>query len=142
MDELPRGSRSRRRSHSRSRRQSDHRSRSNSPDASSTGGDNNQKQTQFIPIPVPYYHPQQMPATQTTPATQQSKTQAPTTMLNNNPSTMSYMVPQTKQYNDDNLQSAVRYLHFNLREKSITMKFILIRINRQTSSNILIYNHH
>ncbi|CAF2803347.1 unnamed protein product [Rotaria sp. Silwood2] len=97
MDDVSRSSRSRRRS--RSRRQSGHRSRSNSPDESTVIEDNNPKQTQFIPIPVPYYHPQQVPSSQTT------KMQAPVVSTNNNQQGISYIVPQTKQqYIEDTIQ--------------------------------------
>ncbi|CAF1122715.1 unnamed protein product [Rotaria sp. Silwood1] len=98
MDELSRMGRSHRRS--RSRRQSSHRSRSNSPDESTVIDDNNnQKQTQFIPIPVPYYHPQQVPSSQTT------KMQIPIASTNNNQPAISYIVPQPKQqYVEDTIQ--------------------------------------
>jgi hypothetical protein len=111
MEELPRMSRSRRRS--RSRRHSGHRSRSHSPRENTSGGnnsqDNNTKQTQFIPIPVPYYQPQAQPQ----PAPQQQP-QAPTAQSNNpNNQPMSYVIPQPKQqYIEEFIQSSVRIVCF------------------------------
>ncbi len=99
MDDLPRISRSRRRS----RRYSSHRSRSYSPHESPTITDTKQKQTQFIPISVPYYQPQ---AQQSQPASIM-----PT---NNNSQPISYIVPQAKQqFIEENNQSTVRTFLFD-----------------------------
>jgi hypothetical protein len=94
MDEVPRSTRSHRRSRSR------HRSRSQSPFLSTTPTDNNnnnnnnQKQTQFIPIPVPYYQPQVQPSQP-----------GPVTSTNTNSQPISYIIPQAKQqFVDDNNQ--------------------------------------
>ncbi|CAF1063247.1 unnamed protein product [Rotaria sordida] len=99
MDDLSRTNRSSRR-RPRIRRQSSHRSRSNSPDESTIIDDNNQKQTQFIPIPIPYYQPQQTAST-----SQTTKLQTPMISSNNNPSSISYIVPQSKQqYMEETVQ--------------------------------------
>src|SRR5690242_18089052 len=100
MDELPRMSRSHRRS--RSCRHSSHRSRSHSPRESTLGGnnsqDNNTKQPQFIPIPVPYYQPSAQPLP---PSSSQPTTQVPNASSNNNTNSsnqpMSYIIQQPKQ---------------------------------------------
>jgi len=98
MDDLPRMSRSRRRS--RSRRYSSHRSRSYSSDESPINTDTKHKQTQFIPITVPYYQPQSQ--------------SAPIMSTNNNSQPISYMVPQAKQqFIEENNQSTVRTFLFN-----------------------------
>jgi hypothetical protein len=111
MDEVSRASHSRHRSRSRSCRHSSHRSRSYSPRDSPISDDNNnnQKQTQFIPIAVPYYQPQQATSSQLKPM------QTPNVASNNNSSSISYIMPQAQQqYRDENIQSTVRiFLFFN-----------------------------
>lgn len=93
MDEIPRMSRSRHRSHS-CRRSSRH-SRSYSPRDSTMTTDNNNssKTAQFIPIPVPYYHPQSATALSQGTTTQTQMTSS----SNNHPRPVSYIIPQTKQ---------------------------------------------
>jgi len=94
------------RSRRRSRRYSSHRSRSYSPHESTTITDTKQKQTQFIPISVPYYQPQ---AHQSQPASIM-----PT---NNNSQPISYIVPQAKQqFIEENNQSTVRNFSFRLQK--------------------------
>ncbi|CAF3326545.1 unnamed protein product [Rotaria sp. Silwood1] len=104
MEELSRMSGSRR--HSRSRRHSSHRSRSRSPrENSSTGNnaqDNNIKQPQFIPIPVPYYQPptqppqpQPQPTVQTLNTTSNNNNHNHNNNNNNQP--ISYFIQPPKQ---------------------------------------------
>jgi hypothetical protein len=101
MDDLSRTSRSRHRSRSRSRRHSDHRSSSHSPRESTTNADNNPKQTQFFPVPVPYYQPTPQPA------------QPPLISSNNHNPPMSYLMPQVKQqFIEENIQPTVKICHF------------------------------
>ncbi|CAF2865463.1 unnamed protein product [Rotaria sp. Silwood2] len=103
MDELTRMSGSRR--HSRSCRHSSHRSRSRSPrENSSTGNntqDNNAKQPQFIPIPVPYYQPPtqlpQPPPIQSTAQTLNTTSNNNSNNNNNHNQPMSYIIQQPKQ---------------------------------------------
>jgi len=113
MDEVSRASHSRHRSRSRSCRHSSHRSRSYSPRDSPTSDDNNnnQKQTQFIPIAVPYYQPQQATSSQLKPM------QTPNVASNNNSSSISYIMPQAQQqYRDENIQSTVRIFLFLIKK--------------------------
>lgn len=110
MDEFPRTTRSRRRS--RSRRHSGRRSRSHSPRESLAGGnnsqDNNLKQPQFIPIPVPYYQPPiPTQASSSQPATQPLN--VPSNSNINNPP-MTYVIqPPKQQFMEESVQQqAVR----------------------------------
>jgi hypothetical protein len=110
MDEVSRVSRSRRRS----RRHSNHRSRSHSPRESSSGGNNSQennlKQPQFIPIPIPYYQPPMHPQ----PSSSQPTTQALNASSNNNNNSntnqpMSYVIqPPKQQFIEEIIQPTVR----------------------------------
>ena len=108
MEELSRTGRSRRRS----RRHSSHRSRSHSPRDSLAGGnnsqDNNLKQPQFIPIPVPYYQP----PIQTQPSSSQPTTQPLNVPSNSNTNNqpMTYVIQPSKQQFMEELvqQPAVR----------------------------------
>jgi hypothetical protein len=98
MDELSYPNRSRRRSRSRSR----HRSRSRSPHESTIATEHNQRQTQYIPIPVPYYQPQA-----------HSSQPAPMTSSNTKSQPVSYLIPQAKQqFINENNQSTVKNLFF------------------------------
>jgi hypothetical protein len=102
MDEYPRTSRS----HRHSRRHSSHRSRSYSPRESTTTTENNHKQTQFVPISVPYYQPQTQPS-QSAPIISTNKSQP-----------ISYIIPHVKQQfiEENNHQPSVR-IFFSIKKK-------------------------
>ncbi|CAF1302187.1 unnamed protein product [Adineta steineri] len=130
MDELPyttRSSHHRSRSYSRSHRHSNHRSRSCSPRDSIMSPDNTQKPTQFIPIPVPYYQPQPQPQPQSQPqpqpsaASQPKASSTPNAQSNNPTQPMSYIMPQTQQFRDENIQAAMKsanILNYNMGQPS------------------------
>jgi hypothetical protein len=120
MEDMSRMSRTRRRS--RSRRHSSHRSRSHSPRESSSGGnnsqDNNVKQPQFIPIPVPYYQaPTQSQQISSQPTTQTSNITSNNNNNNNHNHNhnqpMSYIIqPPKQQFVEEFIPQTVKNLVF------------------------------
>jgi hypothetical protein len=126
MEELGGMNRSRRHSRSRSRRYSGHRSRSHSPPENPsdtrTSQEKTNKQTQFIPIPIPYYQPPPPPPPPPPPSSSLPATAATVpsqnTLSNSNlfgnglNQPISYILQQPKpQFMEEFIQPNVRRTH-------------------------------